>query len=115
MYKDWAKLANDLGALMRDTRKAIPETWGGFSQMAKGATTPGALDTKTKELIAVGISIANRCDGCLAFHVRSAVEAGATREEMLETVAVGLYMGGGPSAVYGSMAMEAFDQAAAGK
>ncbi|CCG09199.1 carboxymuconolactone decarboxylase family protein [Pararhodospirillum photometricum] len=110
MYKDWSQIATDLGALMGEARKAIPETWGGFSQMAKGSMTPGALDPKTKELIAVGISIANRCDGCLAFHVRAAVKHGATREELLETVAVGLYMGGGPSAVYGSMALEAYDQ-----
>lgn len=110
MYKDWPKLAADLTPLMGSTRKAIPGTWGGFTDMAKHSIAPGALDSKTKELIAVGISIATRCDGCIAFHTKAAVKHGATREEMLETVAVGLYMGGGPSSVYGAMAMEAYDQ-----
>jgi AhpD family alkylhydroperoxidase len=113
MYKDWPKLATDLSALMGDTRKGIPDTWGGFSTTAKHATADGALDPKTKELIAVGISIAVRCDGCIAFHVKAAVKHGATREELLETVGVGIYMGGGPSAVYGAQAMEAYDQFAA--
>ncbi|WP_413204870.1 carboxymuconolactone decarboxylase family protein [Rhodospirillum sp. A1_3_36] len=113
MYKDWPKMAAELTTLMGDTRKGIPETWGGFSAMAKHSTAAGALDPKTKELIATGIGIAVRCDGCIAFHVKAAIQQGATREEMLETVGMGLYMGGGPSAVYGAMAMEAFDQFAA--
>ncbi len=110
MHKDWSELAQTLSGLMGDTRKGIPDTWGGFSTTARNAIAPGAMESKTKELIAVGISIAVRCDGCIAFHVKAAVKHGATREELLETVGVGIYMGGGPSAVYGAMAMEAFDQ-----
>ena len=71
---------------------------------------PRSRDSKTKELIALAIGIAARCDGCLAFHAKAAAKYGATREEILETIAVAVYMGGGPSMIYGAEALEAFDQ-----
>ena len=110
MHKDWGAIANELSALMADTRKGIPDVGKAFGQLAAAATAPGALDTKTKELIALAIGIAGRCDGCIAFHVRAAVRQGATREEILETIGTTIYRGGGPSMVYGAQALEAFDQ-----
>ncbi|MFQ5773471.1 MAG: carboxymuconolactone decarboxylase family protein [Kiloniellaceae bacterium] len=113
MHKDWDKTANDLGGLMAKVRKGVPAVGKAFGELATAATKPGALDTKTKELIALAIGIAARCDGCIAFHVRSAVRQGATREEILETIGTAIYMGGGPSMVYGAQALEAFEQFAA--
>ena len=110
MHKDWRGIANELSALMAGTRKGIPDVGKAFGQLAVAATAPGALDTKTKELIALAIGIAGRCDGCIAFHVGAAVRQGATREEVLETIGTAVYMGGGPSMVYGAQALEAFDQ-----
>jgi AhpD family alkylhydroperoxidase len=110
MYKDWPQYTKDLSGAMQDCRKGIPDTWGAFSKLAAAATTDGAIDPKTKELIAIGIAIAMRCDGCVAFHVRTAVRHGATREEILETIGMAVYMGGGPSSVYGAMTLEAYDQ-----
>ncbi|MCC0056682.1 MAG: carboxymuconolactone decarboxylase family protein [Rhodobiaceae bacterium] len=78
--------------------------------MVQHVGAPGALDGKTKELIALAIGIAARCDGCLAFHAKAAIEAGASRAEILETIGVAIYMGGGPSMIYGAEALEAFDQ-----
>ncbi len=71
---------------------------------------PKALDTKTKELIARGISVAVRCDDCIAFHVKAAVQQGATREEIMETLGMAIYMGAGPSAMYASHALDAYTQ-----
>ena len=65
------------------------------------------------ELIATGIGISARCDGCIGYHVKAAIKHGATREEMLETIAVAVYMGGGPSMIYGAEALSAFDAFAA--
>jgi len=113
MHKDWGKVANELSALIVETRKGIPEVGKAFAALAGAATAPGALDPKTKELIAVAISITARCDGCVAFHVRAAVRRGATRAEVLETIGMSIYMGGGPSMMYGAQALEAFDQFAA--
>jgi AhpD family alkylhydroperoxidase len=78
--------------------------------MAQAATAAKALDAKTKELIALGIAVAVRCDDCIAFHVKAALERGASREEMLETLGMAIYMGAGPSAMYASHALDAFTQ-----
>jgi AhpD family alkylhydroperoxidase len=69
-----------------------------------------APDAKTKELIALGIAVAVRCDDCIAFHVKAAVERGATKEEVTETLAIAIYMGAGPSAMYATHAIEAYSQ-----
>ncbi len=70
----------------------------------------GALSTKFKELITLAISIAAHCEGCIAVHVRAALRAGATRQEIVEAIGVAIYMGGGPAMVYGCEAFEALGQ-----
>lgn len=110
MTKDFPQMAKDLSQAIGILRKGATEPLQGFSALAKAATKNGVLDTKTKELIATAISIAVRCDGCVAFHVKAARAAGATRDEMVETIAMAVYMGGGPSLIYGAMTLEAWDQ-----
>ena len=82
----------------------------GFSAIARAALEPKALDGKAKELIALGISVAVRCDACIAFHAEAAVRQGATREEIMETMGMAIYMGAGPSVMYAAQALEAYDQ-----
>lgn len=115
MTKNYPEIVSHLTQLLREMHKGIPQTMGGFVQLADKAKAAGALDAKTKELMAVAISIAMRCDGCIGFHTRGAVKLGASREEMMETIGVAVMMGGGPSTVYGAYALEAFDQLAAAK
>ena len=74
------------------------------------ATADGALDKKTKELIALAIGIATRCDGCIGFHAKALVHLGATREEIEEVCGMSVYMGGGPSFMYAADALRAFDE-----
>jgi len=74
------------------------------------AITEGALDAKTKELMALAIAVAVRCDGCIAFHVHDAVDAGATADEIAEAIGVAILMGGGPAAVYGADALRAYEE-----
>ena len=69
-----------------------------------------ALNLKTKELIALGISVAIRCDDCIGFHVKAALDQGATREEVIETLGMAIYMGAGPSVMYATHALEAYEQ-----
>lgn len=114
MVKDWPQLAKDLSAAMKEVRAGVPEVMTAFSAMAKAATAQGALDPKTKELIALAIGIAVRCDGCIAFHAKAARNFGASREEVMETAGMAVYMGGGPSFIYAAQAVEAYDQFAAG-
>ncbi|GAB3447476.1 carboxymuconolactone decarboxylase family protein [Insolitispirillum peregrinum] len=110
MHKDWITIADTLSAGMKPLRGGIGDTMQAFSALAAAATKGGALDAKTKELLAVAISIAARCDGCIAFHTKAALRLGVTREELMETVGIALYMGGGPSLIYGTQCLEAYDQ-----
>ncbi len=99
-----------LQSLVGDMAKAIPGAMGGFSQLHNQALKEGALSTKVKELMSLAISICVRCDGCIAYHVYDALKAGATREEIEETVGVAVMMSGGPGTVYGAQALEALAQ-----
>ena len=107
---DWNDVASSLSSAMKPLRGGAPDTMTAFSALAKAALEPKALDTKTKELIALAISVATRCDGCIAFHAQAAVKMGATRDEVMETMGMAIYMGAGPSVMYAAQALEAFDQ-----
>ncbi|MDE2181656.1 MAG: carboxymuconolactone decarboxylase family protein [Alphaproteobacteria bacterium] len=113
MLKDWPNIAAEMTSLVRQLRAGIPDTMKGFSALAQAASAPKALDAKTKELVAVGISVAMRCDPCITFHVETARKHGATRDEIMETVGMAIYMGAGPAAMYAAQALEAYDQYAA--
>ena len=115
MNDDWPSANRSLAKLIADYRKDAPEVAASFSGLAKAAIRPGALDSKTKELMALAVGIAARCDGCIGFHTEAAIRYGATREEVVETISVAVYMGGGPSYVYGAQVLEAFDQLASGR
>lgn len=71
-----------------------------FMNLLGAAYKPGAVDTKIKELISVGIAVYSRCEYCIAFHVYKALEAGASREEIMEAAMVAVAFGGGPSMAY---------------
>lgn len=110
MFKDWRDMATQLSGDIRALRSGAPDVMKGFSALAQAALKSDALDTKTKELIALAIAVATRCDGCVAFHAEAAMKQGATRAEVLETMGMAIYMGAGPSVMYAAQALEAFDQ-----
>ena len=95
---------------LTDLRSHHSELMQAFGALSKAALAPGALDEKTKELIAMAIGVASRCDDCLGFHARALVRLGATPEEFREMLGVAVYMGGGPSLMYAAHAQAAFDE-----
>jgi AhpD family alkylhydroperoxidase len=113
MERRFTQAADDVVSGLGLIREATPAAGKAFGGLAVAATAPGALDTRTKELMALAIGIAARCGGCVAYHTRAAMKHGATRDEVAETVALAIYMGGGPAAVYGADALRAFDEYAA--
>lgn len=115
MPKDHSGIAHDVVTGVGLLQRAAPETMKAFGALSAAATMSRALDSKTKELMALAIGIAVHCDGCVAYHTKMARQHGATREEVAETVALAIYMGGGPAAVYGGDALRAFDQFAEAK
>jgi AhpD family alkylhydroperoxidase len=107
---DWkAALAHTVGNLT-PFRRDYPEVAKGFHDLHSAALAEGALSAKQKELIALAIGISKQCNDCIGFHVKAAIRAGATREEIAETVNVCVLMNGGPGYMYGVKAMEAYDQ-----
>lgn len=90
--------------------RELPGPLSGFARLHKKAVEAGALSAKVKELMALVISITVGCDGCIAYHVHDAVAAGASRQELLETIGVALMMGGGPASIYAAHAMDAIEQ-----
>jgi AhpD family alkylhydroperoxidase len=98
----------DLGPLHRDLRRAVPDVYRGFGELSKAAFADGALDRRTKELIALAIGVVEGCDGCIASHGQAAARAGATRQEAAETIGVTFLMHGGPATVHGARAYDAF-------
>ncbi len=112
---NWPQLTIGLNTLLRDLRGGAPAIMKAFAGMAQAATASKALDAKTKELIALGIAVAVRCDDCIAFHAKAAAEQGATRDEVSEALGMAIYMGAGPSVMYASHAFEAFTQFEASK
>lgn len=103
-------LTQDISKHLATLRAGIPETMKGFSALAAAASADGVLDKKTKELIALALGVAARCDACIGFHVKTLVKLGVTMAELQETLGMAVYMGGGPSLMYAANAVAAFEE-----
>ncbi len=110
MAKDYEAITSSILEGMKQLRSRQPDTMKGFGAMAAGATKAGALDAKTKELIALAIGVAKQCDGCIGFHTKKLIELGVTEDELAETLGMSVYMGGGPSLMYAADAWNAYEQ-----
>ena len=103
-------LTQGVSGHLASLRKSTPEVMKGFNDLGRAATADGVLDKKTKELIALALSVAARCDPCIGFHTQALVKLGATRQEVDEVLGVTTYMGGGPSLMYAASAIAAFEE-----
>lgn len=112
--KLYKHITHDLNQAIGSFRSAQPDTMAGFSAMAKAALQPGVLSAIDKELMALAIGVATHCDGCIGFHVKALVRLGASRAQFEETMAVAVYMGGGPSLMYAADAVRAWEEFSAG-
>jgi AhpD family alkylhydroperoxidase len=108
--KSFVQITGDLSKGLKALHAEIPDTMKGFSSMAKEAMKEGALSALQKELIALAIGVSARCDGCIGFHVKALVRLGMTREQLMETLGICTYMGGGPSLMYAAEAVRAYDE-----
>jgi len=107
---DYIEIHQHLEERLAQLGSEIPGPMTGFARLHKKAVADGALSRKVKEMMALSISIAVGCEGCIAYHVHDAIEAGATRPELLETISVGLMMSGGPGSIYAAHALDAIEQ-----
>ncbi len=100
MARDPREILEDYRQGASEWSKAHPECMPAFAELSKASMKPGALDYKTKELIAAAVGLAVRCEYCIVYHVHAALKAGATRQELIETACVTNLMGGGPVVTY---------------
>ncbi len=105
---------NKLQELSRNRKKAHSKlllldskVYRAFLEMEEAAFSEGALTKKHKELIAVGISVVIDCESCMQWHIAQAAASGASQEEVLESIEVGIEMGGGPASVSARFALDA--------
>ena len=92
---------NEVHKLVGALGKEFPTETGAFLNFLQKATDGGgALDVRTKELINVGLSVAAQCEWCIAFHVKNAVETGATRAQIMSAGFMAVVMHGGPALIY---------------
>ena len=110
MKTDYVEMHKSLEERLAQLGSEIPGPMTGFARLHKKSIEEGALSSKVKELIALAISIVVGCEGCIAYHVHDAVAAGATRQELLETIGVGILMGGGPGSIHAVHALDAVEQ-----
>jgi AhpD family alkylhydroperoxidase len=110
MTTNYLELRSHLEEDLTQFGREMPGPMTGFARLHRKAVEDGALSQKVKEMMALAISIAAGCDGCIAYHTHDAIHAGATRAELLETIGVGVMMAGGPGTIYAAHALEAVDQ-----
>lgn len=110
MEHDHHEVLRELREPTTSLRRAIPETWGGFVSMHDAAVADGEVPRRLKEAAALAISVAKRCDGCIAYHAKAAARAGATPGEIAEMLGVALLMDGGTASVYAPRAWQAFEE-----
>jgi AhpD family alkylhydroperoxidase len=106
----WQAKLTDTRKGLRNLNGAIPETAQAFGGLGKAVKSGGVLDFKTKEFIALGIAVSDRCEPCISLHVEALVKAGATREEVSDVLSMCIQMGGGPAMMYSAKALECFDE-----
>jgi AhpD family alkylhydroperoxidase len=110
MTTDYIELHQHLEERLTQLGREVPGPMTGFARLHKKAVEGGALSAKVKEMMALAISIAVGCEGCIAYHTHDAIKAGATRPELLEAIGVGLLMGGGPGSIYAVHALDVVEQ-----
>jgi AhpD family alkylhydroperoxidase len=110
MSKNYLDITKDISGNLKAFRQNQPDVMQAFSSLATAATKEGALSKKTKELIVLALGVASRCDGCIGFHTKALVDLNATQAELEETLAMAIYMGGGPSLMYAADALASFSQ-----
>ena len=90
----WHDVISNLAEPTKSLRSAIPDAGKGFAELHKGAMAAGELPAHVKEIIALAISVADECDGCIAYHAKGAARKGASAQEVAEALGVVLLMTG---------------------
>ncbi len=110
MSKSFSVITGDVSKALGQLRSAVPDTMKGFGQLSQAALAAGTLSALHKELTALAIGVASRCDACIGFHIKALIKLGVSREQLMETLAICVYMGGGPTLMYAAEAVRAYEE-----
>lgn len=108
MFMNWSELLGTLKRSYTRLGEPHPKLLSAYRELAAAPGSNGALDAKTRELIAMAVAVTTRCDGCMASHAAAAAKAGATEAELSDALAVAMALNAGAAYVYSLRAMEAF-------
>ncbi|MEM1078826.1 MAG: carboxymuconolactone decarboxylase family protein [Pseudomonadota bacterium] len=109
---EWTGFMSEMRADLKTLNAAMPETARAFAALTKVAKESGALDLKSREFVALGIAVSQRCAPCIGFHVEALAKAGGTRQELVDVLSMAIQMGGGPSLMYAAEALAAWESLA---
>ena len=107
---NWPEYRTELLGRIGEIGKLSPDTLTGYQTLSKAGSKTGKLDAKTRELIALAVSVTSRCDGCITVHTSEALKQGATREEIAEALGVAIALNAGAALVYSARVMDAASQ-----
>jgi len=108
MMLDWNDYQRQLGTTIAEIGRISPDTIRGYRGLADAGSKSGVLDGKTRELIALAVSVTRQCDGCITIHTDAAIKQGATREEIVAALSVAITVNAGASLVYSARVMDAY-------
>lgn len=94
----------------QELREFNPSAMNGFLKYVHSTNKDGALSAKFKQIILISVAIAKRCEWCIVYHTKKALELGATREELMEACLVTSLMDGGPAMMHSQVVLNAIDE-----
>lgn len=110
MMMDWNEYMKELMGSIGEIAKLSPDTVKGYQTLGGAGAKTGHLDEKTRQLISLAVAVTTRCDGCITVHTSAAIKAGASKEEIAESLGVAVAMNAGAALVYSARVMDAYDQ-----
>ena len=108
MMLDWNAYRDQIAASVKEMSVANPEVIKGYSALHHANAKSTRLDARTRELIALGVAVTLRCDGCINAHVEAAIKAGVSKEEIVDALGVAIMVNAGATLVYSARTMDAF-------
>jgi AhpD family alkylhydroperoxidase len=109
MFFDWNQYQAELAKAIPDFAKLTPDSLKGYQTLSAANSKNSLLGEKVRQLISVAVAVTTRCDGCITFHTEAAVKAGASKQEIAESLAVAMAMNAGAALIYSLRALDSID------
>jgi AhpD family alkylhydroperoxidase len=109
MMLNWNEYQKQVATNTAQIGRANREIIKGYRGLSDAGNATNLLGAKVRELIALAVAVTRQCDGCIAVHTDAAIQAGATREEIVEALGVAVAVNAGAALIFSSRVMDAFN------